>query len=152
MSKQIHVGFLLLFRGGFAMTWTNVLAMLVWTGASAVLLFAIMWVDSIFTKYNDLKEIKNENTAVTTRFVMKLFAQGYILSQSITKANDLWQALLASAVSFVILLVVEMFIEFVLKKMAGLDLEEGTKEGGVAHAMLAGSLHIVGALILGACL
>ena len=82
---------------------------------------------------------------------MKLFAQGYILSQSITKANDLWQALLASAVSFVILLVVEMFIEFVLKKMSGLDLEEGTKEG-VAHAMLAGSLHIVGALILGACL
>lgn len=109
------------------MTWMNVVAMLVWTGASAVLLFAIMWVDSIFTKYNDLKEIKNGNTAVTTRFVMKLFAQGYILSQSITKANDLWQALLASAVSFVILLVVEMFIEFVLKKMAGLDLEEGTK-------------------------
>lgn len=70
---------------------------------------------------------------------MKLFAQGYILSQSITKANDLWQALLASAVSFVILLVVEMFIEFVLKKMSGLDLEEGTKEGSVAHAMLAGS-------------
>ncbi|MBO1131520.1 DUF350 domain-containing protein, partial [Bacillus paramycoides] len=27
-----------------------------------------------------------------------------------------------------------------------------TKEGSVAHAMLAGSLHIVGALILGACL
>lgn len=29
------------------MTWMNVVAMLVWTGASAVLLFAIMWVDSI---------------------------------------------------------------------------------------------------------
>ena len=55
MSKYIHVGFLLYFRGGFAMTWMNVVAMLVWTGASAVLLFAIMWVDSIFTKYNDLK-------------------------------------------------------------------------------------------------
>lgn len=41
MSKQIHVGFLLLFRGGFAMTWMNVVAMLVWTGASAVLLFAL---------------------------------------------------------------------------------------------------------------
>ena len=82
---------------------------------------------------------------------MKLFAQGYILSQSITKANDLWQALLASAVSFVILLVVEMFIEFVLKKMSGLDLEEGTKEGSVA-CDVSGSLHIVGALILGACL
>ncbi len=47
MSKYIHVGFLLYFRGGFAMTWMNVVAMLVWTGASAVLLFAIMWVDSI---------------------------------------------------------------------------------------------------------
>ncbi len=34
----------------FAMTWMNVVAMLVWTGASAVLLFAIMWVDSIFYK------------------------------------------------------------------------------------------------------
>ncbi len=39
MSKYIHVGFLLYFRGGFAMTWMNVVAMLVWTGASAVLLF-----------------------------------------------------------------------------------------------------------------
>ncbi|CAI8894360.1 MULTISPECIES: DUF350 domain-containing protein [Bacillus] len=134
------------------MTWMNVLAMLVWTGASAVLLFVLMWVDSIFTKYNDLVEIKKGNIAVTTRFIMKLFAQGYILSQSITKANDLWQALLASAVSFVILLVVEMFIELILKKVAGLDLEGGTKQGNVAHALLAGSLHVVGALILAACL
>lgn len=150
--KINHVGFLLFSRGGFTMTWMNVLAMLVWTGASAVLLFVLMWVDSIFTKYNDLAEIKKGNIAVTTRFIMKLFAQGYILSQSITKANDLWQALLASAVSFVILLVVEMFIELILKKVAGLDLEGGTKQGHVAHALLAGSLHVVGALILAACL
>ncbi|EMA6344812.1 DUF350 domain-containing protein [Bacillus cytotoxicus] len=134
------------------MTWMNVLAMFVWTGASAILLFVLMWIDSIFTKYNDVAEMKKGNIAVTTRFIMKLFAQGYILSQSITKSNDLWQALLASVVSFVILLVVEMLIEFILRKIIGLDLEEGTKQGHVAHALLAGSLHIVGALILAACL
>lgn len=38
------------------------------------------------------------------------------------------------------------------EKVVGLDLEEGTKQGHVAHALLAGSLHIVGALILAACL
>ncbi|MGR5984679.1 DUF350 domain-containing protein [Bacillus cytotoxicus] len=134
------------------MTWMNVLAMFVWTGASAILLFTLMWIDSIFTKYNDVAEMKKGNIAVTTRFIMKLFAQGYILSQSITKSNDLWQALLASVVSFVILLVVEMLIELILRKIMGLDLEEGTKQGHVSHALLAGSLHIVGALILATCL
>ncbi|MGI2791644.1 DUF350 domain-containing protein [Bacillus cytotoxicus] len=134
------------------MTWMNVLAMFVWTGASAILLFTLMWIDSIFTKYNDVAEMKKGNIAVTTRFIMKLFAQGYILSQSITKSNDLWQALLASVVSFVILLVVEMLIELILRKIMGLDLEEGTKQEHVSHALLAGSLHIVGALILAACL
>lgn len=134
------------------MTGMNILAMLVWTGASAILLFLLMWIDSLFTKYKDLEEIKKGNMAVTTRFAMKLFAQGYILSQSITKSNDLWQALLASAVSFVILLFVEMFVELILRKTVHLDLDEGTKQGYVAHALLAGSLHIVGALILAACL
>ncbi len=92
--KSNHVGFLIMFlEGGFCMTWMNVLAMFVWTGASAILLFTLMWIDSIFTKYNDVAEMKKGNIAVTTRFIMKLFAQGYILSQSITKSNDLWQAL-----------------------------------------------------------
>ncbi|MGQ0422716.1 hypothetical protein ACT4US_33350, partial [Bacillus sp. HC-Mk] len=52
--------------------------------------------------------------------VANMLAQGYILSQSITKANDLWQALLASAVSFVILLVVEMYPcanNFIIKRV-----------------------------------
>ncbi|WP_242217973.1 DUF350 domain-containing protein [Bacillus cereus group sp. BfR-BA-01380] len=134
------------------MTGMNILAMLVWTGASAILLFLLMWIDSLFTKYKDLEEIKKGNVAVTTRFAMKLFAQGYILSQSITKSNDLWQALLASAVSFAILLFVQMFVEFILRKAFDLDVEEGTKQGYVAHAVLGGSLHVVGALILAACL
>ncbi|MED0672590.1 DUF350 domain-containing protein [Aneurinibacillus aneurinilyticus] len=134
------------------MTLMNVIAMLVWTAAGAVLLFLLMWIDSLFTKYKDLTEMRNGNVAVTTRFIMKLFAQGYILSQSISKANDLWQALLASVVSFFILFVLELLVEWLLKKTVQLDLDQGAKEGKVAYALLAGSLHIVGALILAACL
>ena len=134
------------------MTWMNILAMLVWTGASAALLFILMFIDSLFTKYKDITEIKNGNLAVTTRFVLKLFAQGYILSQSISRSNDLWQALLASAVSFFILLLIESVVRLFLKGFHHLDLDEGTKEGKVGYALLAGSLHVVGAYILGACL
>ena len=128
------------------------MAMLVWTGAGAVLLTVLMWIDALFTKYNDIQEIKNGNVAVTMRFVMKLFAQGYILSQSMLNSRDLFVALLVSVVSFIILFLVEKIVELILSKAAGLDLEQGTKQGKVAHAMLAGSFHIVGALILAACL
>ncbi|MGG1661647.1 DUF350 domain-containing protein [Brevibacillus sp. NRS-1366] len=134
------------------MTWVEVVAMLVWTGAGGILLAILMWIDALFTKYNDLEEIKNGNVAVTTRFVMKLFAQGYILSQSMLNSKDLFVALLVSVVSFVILFLLERIVELALRKTAGLDLEQGTKQGKVAHAMLAGSFHIVGALILAACL
>ncbi|GED70662.1 DUF350 domain-containing protein [Brevibacillus reuszeri] len=134
------------------MDWIQVMAMLVWTGAGAVLLTVLMWLDALFTKYNDIQEIKNGNVAVTTRFVMKLFAQGYILSQSMLNSRDLFVALLVSVVSFIILFFLEKIVELILNKAAGLDLEQGTKQGKVAHAMLAGSFHIVGALILAACL
>ncbi|GED60315.1 DUF350 domain-containing protein [Brevibacillus formosus] len=134
------------------MTWTEIVGMLVWTGAGGILLFVLMWIDSLFTKYKDITEIKNGNIAVTTRFVMKLFAQGYILSQSIITSNLLWTALLVSVLSFIILFLLERIVEWLLKKVAGLDLEKGTQEGKVAHAMMAGSFHLVGALILAACL
>nr|WP_194247027.1 DUF350 domain-containing protein [Brevibacillus borstelensis] len=126
--------------------------MLVWTGAGAILLFVLMWIDSLFTRYKDLTEMKKGNVAVTTRFVMKLFAQGYILSQSIATSNDLWEALLVSVVSFIILFILEFVVERLLKTFTGLDLDEGTQQGMVAYALLAGSFHVVGALILGACL
>lgn len=132
------------------MTWMNVVAMFVWTGVGALLLFGLMFIDSLFTKYKDITEIRNGNVAVSLRFVMKLFAQGYILSQAIVKSNDLWLALLVSVVSFIILFILEMIIELVMKKGFALDLVQGTQEGKVAHALLAGSLHLVGALILGA--
>lgn len=130
----------------------EILGILVWSGAGAVLLIVLMAVDSLFTKYKDLEEIKKGNVAVTTRFMMKLIAQAFILSRSIATANDLWEALLVSVVSFVILLVIESIVEALLRSMAGLDLTEGTKENQIAPAMFAGSLHIAGALVIGACL
>ncbi len=36
-------------------------AMLVWTGAGAVLLFVLMYIDSLFTKYKDFAEVKAGN-------------------------------------------------------------------------------------------
>lgn len=126
--------------------------MLVWTGAGAILLFVLMWIDSLFTKYKDLTEMKNGNLAVTLRFVMKLFAQGYILAQSIDHSNDLWIALLVSVISFVILFVLERIVEWAFRLVAGFHLEEGTHQGKVPHALLAGSFHVIGAMILAACL
>lgn len=126
----------------------DLLRMLVWTAAGSVLLFILMWIDSFFTKYNDLDEIKQGNTAVTTRFVMKLFAQGYILAQSLASSNDLWTALFVSAASFVILFALEKFVTLLLKNISRLDLDEGTQSGKVAYALLSGSLHITGALII----
>lgn len=67
----------------------NILAMLVWTGSGSVLLFVLMYVDSLFTKYKDFAEVKAGNMAVTTRMVMKLFAQGYVLATSISTAGHL---------------------------------------------------------------
>ncbi|RNB80960.1 DUF350 domain-containing protein [Brevibacillus panacihumi] len=134
------------------MEWNEVLAMLVWTGAGGLLLCVLMWIDSLFTKYKDLEEMKKGNMAVTIRFVLKLFAQGYILSQSINHANLLWTALLVSVISFVILFVLERIVEVIFRMAGGLNLEEGTQQGKVTHALLAGSLHVVGAMIIAACL
>jgi uncharacterized membrane protein YjfL (UPF0719 family) len=99
-----------------------------------------------------MEEIKKGNVAVTTRFVMKLLAQAYILSQSIATSNHLGEALIVSVISFLILLVLERLLGLVLRTAFGLDLDRGTKEGKIAHALLAGSLHISGALIIGSCL
>lgn len=127
-------------------------AIAVWTGTGVILLVILMWVDALFTKYNDMQEMKNGNVAVTTRFIMKLFAQGYILSSSISVAYTLGEALLMSVISFVILLIIELILRMALKLFASLDLEEGTKKGLMSHALLGGSLHVVGALIIASCL
>ncbi|WP_274364772.1 DUF350 domain-containing protein [Paenibacillus thermotolerans] len=122
----------------------------VWTGAGAVLLFILMYLDSLFTRYHDLQEIKEGNMAVTTRFVMKLLAQAYILAQSIAKSSDMWEALLISVISFILLLILEWIARLVLSASMRLQLEKGIHEGKVGYALVAGSLHLAGALIIGA--
>ncbi|MBB6733006.1 DUF350 domain-containing protein [Cohnella zeiphila] len=134
------------------MTLNEILGTLLWTAASAVLLFVLMTIDALFTKYRDLAEMKNGNTAVIVRFVMKLGAQGYILSRSIVTSDNLGEALIVSFVSFVILFVLEWLVEAVLRGLADLRLEEGVKNGIVGYGLIAGTLHLVGALIIGACL
>lgn len=134
------------------MSWTNVAGILIWTGSGALLLFALMAVDSLFTRYKDLEEIKRGNMAVTTRFILKLLAQAYILSRSIAISNDLLEALVVSIVSFMILLVLEMIVRIVFSSAFQLQLDEGTKQGKIGYGLIAGTLHLVGALIIGACL
>jgi uncharacterized membrane protein YjfL (UPF0719 family) len=130
----------------------NVAGILLWTGSGAVLLFVLMAVDSLFTRYKDIEEIKQGNMAVTTRFVMKLFAQGYILSRSILTSNNLLEALVVSIVSFIILLALELLIRLIFAKGMQLNLDEGTKQGKIGYGLIAGTLHIVGALVIAACL
>lgn len=123
-------------------------SMVVWTVSGAVLLFVLMFVDSLFTRYNDLEEMKAGNMAVTTRFVLKLLAQAYILSSSIASSNSLVDAWLISIVSFLLLLVLERTVRLLLAKWGKLDLDHGTQLGKIGYGLLSGSLHITGSLII----
>ncbi|AIQ24311.1 DUF350 domain-containing protein [Paenibacillus sp. FSL E2-8871] len=125
-------------------------SMVVWTVSGAVLLFVLMFVDSLFTRYNDLEELKAGNMAVTTRFVMKLLAQAFILSSSIAASNSLPDALLISIVSFFLLLILERTVRLLLAKWGSLDLDHGTQLGKIGYGLLSGSLQITGALIISA--
>lgn len=130
----------------------NIAGIALWTGTGALLLFLLMFVDSLFTGYNDIQEMRAGNVAVTARFVMKLFSQGFILSSSIKVAYSLGEALFMSAVSFVILLILEFILRLLFRSGFGMNLEEGTKQGRMSYALVAGSMHVVGALIIAACL
>ncbi|MBO2942988.1 DUF350 domain-containing protein [Paenibacillus sp. F411] len=134
------------------MTFEMILGISIWTGVGALLLFILMYVDSLFTKYKDLEEVKKGNMAVTARLIMKLFAQGYILSVSIQTSPDLVEAIVVSVVSFIILFIVERLTEWMLKLLGGINLDLGTQQGKTGYGLFAGSLHIVGALIITACL
>ncbi|CQR56185.1 DUF350 domain-containing protein [Paenibacillus sonchi] len=125
-------------------------SMVVWTVSGSVLLCVLMYVDSLFTRYNDLEEIKAGNMAVTMRFVLKLLAQGYILSSSIASSNSLGDALVVSIVSFVLLFFLEKIVRLLLFTWAKLDLDHGTQLGKIGYGVLAGSLHVTGALIIAA--
>ncbi|MCJ8012494.1 DUF350 domain-containing protein [Paenibacillus sp. KQZ6P-2] len=134
------------------MDFNTIIAFMVWTGCGALLLFILMFVDSLFTRYKDFEEVKAGNMAVTTRLVLKLLAQGYILSVSISTSNRLLEAIVVSIVSFLILLVLEAIVRVLLRVWAKLELDVGTQQGKVSYGLFAGSLHVVGALIITACL
>ena len=134
------------------MDFEYVLRVLVWTGVGSVLLFILLYVDSLFTKYKDFEEVKAGNMAVTTRLILKLVAQGYILSVSISTSNVLLEAIVISIISFVVLLILETIVRVSLRGWAKLDLDLGTQQGKLGYGLFAGSLHIVGALIITACL
>ncbi|MDO3412164.1 DUF350 domain-containing protein [Saccharibacillus sp. CPCC 101409] len=130
------------------MEFSDLARLVVWTLSGAVLLTLLMFIDSLFTKYKDFQELKKGNLAVTVRLVMKIFAQGFILTQVLERSPSIVNAWIVSFVSFVILLLLESAFEFVLKKWGGLNLDEGTERGNVAHGLFAGTLHVVGALII----
>jgi uncharacterized membrane protein YjfL (UPF0719 family) len=130
------------------MAWNVIAGTLVWAGAGAALLFILMTIDSLLTRYKDFEEMKNGNMAVTLRFVMKLFAQGYILSESISVFNDLWAGLMFSFIAFLILLVLELIVRLLLSLITGMKLAQGTHDGKITYGLIAGALHIVGALII----
>ena len=52
------------------MDFDMILRVLLWTAVGGLLLFVLMFVDSLFTKYNDLEEVKAGNMAVTTRLIL----------------------------------------------------------------------------------
>lgn len=132
------------------MDFDTLLSMVVWTVSGAVLLCVLMLVDSQFTRYNDMEELKAGNMAVTTRLVMKLLSQAYILSASIAVANRLGTALIVSVVSFILLFVLEKSVEVLMAKWGKLELDHGTQLGKVGYGLMAGSLHVTGALIIAA--
>nr|WP_216673849.1 DUF350 domain-containing protein [Saccharibacillus endophyticus] len=124
----------------------------VWTLSGAVLLTLLMVIDSLFTKYKDFQEIRRGNLAVTIRLVMKIFAQALILKYVLEGSSSIVSAWIVSFISFVILLALESLVEFVLKKWGDLNLDEGTERGNVAHGLFAGTLHVIGAMIITAAL
>ncbi|WP_438497504.1 DUF350 domain-containing protein [Paenibacillus sp. IHBB 3054] len=132
------------------MDFQTLVSMVVWTVSGAVLLCVLMFVDSLFTRYNDLEELKAGNMAVTTRFVLKLLAQAYILSASISTSKGLGDALIVSVVSFVLLFFLEKTVRLLLSRWGKLNLDYGTQLGKIGYGLLAGSLHVTGALIIAA--
>lgn len=134
------------------MEFSDLARLAVWTLSGAVLLTVLMVIDSLFTKYKDFQEIRRGNLAVTIRLVMKIFAQALILKYVLEGSSSIVSAWIVSFISFVILLALESLVEFVLKKWGDLNLDEGTERGNVAHGLFAGTLHVIGAMIITAAL
>nr|WP_305120914.1 DUF350 domain-containing protein [Saccharibacillus sp. JS10] len=126
--------------------------LVVWTLSGAILLTLLMIIDSFFTKYKDFQEIRRGNLAVTVRLVMKIFAQALILKYVLEGSSSIVDAWIISFISFIVLLALESAVEFILRKWGNLNLDEGTERGNVAHGLFAGTLHVIGAMVITAAL
>lgn len=132
------------------MDFQTLVSMVVWTASGAVLLCLLMIGDSLFTRYNDMEELRSGNMAVTTRFVLKLLSQAYILASSIASSNGLGEALVVSVVSFILLILLEKTVHLLLARWGHLNLDHGTQLGKIGYGLVSGSLHVTGALIIAA--
>ncbi|AJY73342.1 DUF350 domain-containing protein [Paenibacillus beijingensis] len=134
------------------MTLQLLVGTVLWIAGGAALLAVLMFVDSLFTRYKDLEEMRKGNVAVTTRFVLKLLAQTVVLARSIYTSEEWWEALIVSIIAFLILLALEWIVHTLLRKIAGFRLDDGTRDGKMAYALLSGSLHFAGGLLVAATL
>ncbi|MCQ4085565.1 DUF350 domain-containing protein [Saccharibacillus sp. JS10] len=134
------------------MEFSDLARLVVWTLSGAILLTLLMIIDSFFTKYKDFQEIRRGNLAVTVRLVMKIFAQALILKYVLEGSSSIVDAWIISFISFIVLLALESAVEFILRKWGNLNLDEGTERGNVAHGLFAGTLHVIGAMVITAAL
>ncbi|WP_151736341.1 DUF350 domain-containing protein [Paenibacillus tengchongensis] len=132
------------------MDFHTMVSMAVWTASGAALLSVLMVVDSLFTRYNDLEELKAGNMAVTTRFILKLLSQACILAASIAASSSLGDALQFSIISFWLLFILEKTVHWLLGRMGRIDLDHGTQLGKIGYGLLSGTLHVTGAVIIAA--
>ncbi|WP_379126994.1 DUF350 domain-containing protein [Paenibacillus sp. sgz500958] len=127
-------------------------SMIVWTACGSALLFVLMYVDSLFTRYNDMEEMRNGNMAVTTRLVLKLLGQAYIMASCISSSSKLSEAMLFSVITFILLLILDRTVRSLLSRFGKLDLDHGAQQGKIGYGLFSGTLHIAGALIISAFL
>ncbi|HHY66727.1 MAG TPA: DUF350 domain-containing protein [Alicyclobacillus sp.] len=126
----------------------QLLTMGFWFVLFILLLVILMAVDVALTQYNDFELIRRGHTAVALRFVLKLLAHALIISRSMMISQVVWDAVVISAYAFVLLLIVQWLFDLVMKRAAGIDMSKNIAENHTPSALLSGSLHVVGAVIL----
>lgn len=74
------------------------------------------------------------------------------MSSSISVSYHLGDALIVSVISFIILLVIEAVVHFIIRRFAAFDIDGGMQQGKIGYGLFSGTLHMVGALIISASL
>lgn len=119
-----------------------------WFFLFVLTLFVLMSVDVLLTKYNDFELVRNGQTAVAVRFVCKLGAHALIITRSMMISQVVWDAIVISVYAFVLLLIVQWIFDLFMKRFFHIDMARNIAENHMPSALLAGALHLVGAVIL----